>query len=92
MGGTLFLKLIPKTQRICYLCPWPKFGLVNLIQPKEQGPFAGRCAGQSLDFPYAASLFLTIYDMCKAVDRGMVMTDVRVMEKQGGKSGHWKVE
>ena len=35
---------------------------------------------------------LTIYDMCKAVDRGMVMTDVRVMEKQGGKSGHWKVE
>lgn len=35
---------------------------------------------------------LTIYDMCKAVDRGMVMTDIRVMEKQGGKSGHWKVE
>jgi cyclic pyranopterin phosphate synthase len=30
--------------------------------------------------------------MCKAVDRGMVMTDIRVMEKQGGKSGHWKVE
>ena len=35
---------------------------------------------------------LTIYDMCKAVDRGMVMSDIRVMEKQGGKSGHWKVE
>ncbi len=32
---------------------------------------------------------LTIYDMCKAVDRGMVMTDVRVLEKQGGKSGDW---
>ena len=32
---------------------------------------------------------LTIYDMCKAVDRGMVMTDVRLVEKQGGKSGHW---
>ena len=32
---------------------------------------------------------LTIYDMCKAVDRGMVMTDVRVMEKHGGKSGDW---
>ena len=30
---------------------------------------------------------LTIYDMCKAVDRGMVMTDVRVLEKHGGKSG-----
>jgi cyclic pyranopterin monophosphate synthase len=32
---------------------------------------------------------LTIYDMCKAADRGMVITDVRVLEKQGGKSGDW---
>ncbi len=32
---------------------------------------------------------LTIYDMCKAVDRGMTMTDVRLVEKMGGKSGHW---
>jgi cyclic pyranopterin monophosphate synthase len=32
---------------------------------------------------------LTIYDMCKAVDRGMVMTDVRVLEKHDGKSGDW---
>jgi cyclic pyranopterin phosphate synthase len=32
---------------------------------------------------------LTIYDMCKAVDRGMVMTNVRVLEKHGGKSGDW---
>ena len=32
---------------------------------------------------------LTIYDMCKAVDRGMVITNVRLLEKQGGKSGHW---
>jgi cyclic pyranopterin phosphate synthase len=32
---------------------------------------------------------LTIYDMCKAVDRGMVMTDVRLLEKHGGKSGDW---
>ena len=35
---------------------------------------------------------LTIYDMCKAIDRGMTITDVRVMEKLGGKSGHWKTE
>jgi cyclic pyranopterin phosphate synthase len=33
---------------------------------------------------------LTIYDMCKAVDRGMVMGDVRLLEKSGGKSGGWK--
>jgi len=32
---------------------------------------------------------LTIYDMCKAADRGMVMEGIRLLDKQGGKSGHW---
>jgi len=32
---------------------------------------------------------LTVYDMCKAVDRGMVMTDVRLMAKSGGKSADY---
>jgi cyclic pyranopterin phosphate synthase len=35
---------------------------------------------------------LTIYDMCKAVDRGMTITAVRLLEKAGGKSGHWIAE
>ena len=34
---------------------------------------------------------LTIYDMCKAVDKGMVIEGVRLLEKLGGKSGHWQV-
>jgi len=33
---------------------------------------------------------LTIYDMCKAVDRGMVMGEIKLLEKQGGRSGHWQ--
>ena len=33
---------------------------------------------------------LTIYDMCKGVDRGMVIQSVRLLEKAGGKSGHWR--
>lgn len=33
---------------------------------------------------------LTIYDMCKAVDKGMVMEQIQVLEKQGGKSGEWQ--
>ena len=33
---------------------------------------------------------LTIYDMCKGVDRGMVIQSVRLLEKEGGKSGHWQ--
>lgn len=37
----------------------------------------------------AQTALLTIYDMCKAIDRGMVITDVHLVEKNGGKSGHF---
>jgi cyclic pyranopterin phosphate synthase len=33
---------------------------------------------------------LTIYDMCKAIDRGMTISNIQLLEKQGGKSGHWQ--
>ena len=33
---------------------------------------------------------LTVYDMCKAVDRGMAIEEIRLLEKSGGKSGHWR--
>jgi cyclic pyranopterin phosphate synthase len=36
-----------------------------------------------------AAALLTIYDMCKAVDRGMHLEQIRLLEKKGGKSGHW---
>lgn len=35
---------------------------------------------------------LTIYDMAKALDKGMVINDMRLIEKRGGKSGHWRAE
>lgn len=34
----------------------------------------------------------TIYDMCKAVDRGMTMSNIRLLEKSGGKSGSWRAD
>jgi cyclic pyranopterin phosphate synthase len=40
----------------------------------------------------ASTAALTLYDMCKAVDRGMTITGLRVLEKRGGKSGHWQLE
>ncbi|RDE18481.1 cyclic pyranopterin monophosphate synthase MoaC [Motiliproteus coralliicola] len=40
----------------------------------------------------ASAAALTLYDMCKAVDRGMTIEGIRLLEKQGGRSGHWKVE
>jgi cyclic pyranopterin phosphate synthase len=38
----------------------------------------------------AAIAALTVYDMCKAVEKGITITDVRLEEKTGGKSGTWK--
>lgn len=46
--------------------------------------------GVEMEALTAASIgLLTIYDMCKAVDRGMTIHQVRLLEKIGGKSGHW---
>ena len=46
-----------------------------------------------MDQVWSETLFVivTIYDMCKAADRGMVMGEIRVLEKHGGKSGDWSV-
>lgn len=35
---------------------------------------------------------LTVYDMCKAIDRSMELGEIRLLDKQGGKSGHWQRE
>jgi len=49
--------------------------------------------GVEMEALTAASVaLLTIYDMCKAVDRGMVVEQLGLMEKLGGKSGHWRAE
>lgn len=53
-----------------------------------------RCKGQTgveMEALTAVSVAaLTIYDMAKAVERGMVISDIRLLEKRGGKSGEWK--
>jgi cyclic pyranopterin phosphate synthase len=53
-----------------------------------------KCTGQTgveMEAMTAASVAaLTIYDMCKAVDKAMVISDIKLMEKRGGKSGEWK--
>lgn len=49
--------------------------------------------GVEMEALTAASIaLLTIYDMCKAVDRGMILGDIRLLEKRGGKSGDWIAE
>ena len=50
----------------------------------------GVCTREALTAVQIA--LLTIYDMCKAVDRGMTITDVKLLEKHGGKSGSFIAE
>lgn len=49
--------------------------------------------GPEMEAMCAASIAaLTVYDMCKAMDRGMVVESTRLLEKSGGKSGHWTAD
>lgn len=55
---------------------------------------SARCSGRTgveMEAMVAATLAaLTIYDMCKAVDKGIVIESIRLLEKRGGKSGDWQ--
>jgi cyclic pyranopterin phosphate synthase len=62
----------------------------NAIDCSAMAETVGRTGVEMEALTAASVALLTIYDMCKAVDRGMVIESVRLVEKLGGKSGHWK--
>ncbi len=61
----------------------------NAIDCRAMAETVGRTGVEMEALTAASVALLTIYDMCKAVDRGMVIESVRLIEKLGGKSGHW---
>ncbi len=64
----------------------------NIVSIEVTAETVGR-TGVEMEALTAASVgLLTIYDMCKAMDRGMVIEQVRLIEKLGGKSGHWQAD
>ncbi|TVP54783.1 MAG: cyclic pyranopterin monophosphate synthase MoaC [Halomonadaceae bacterium] len=72
-----------------------------LLEPLAEGNgvrIEARCrldgkTGVEMEALTAASVAaLTLYDMCKAVDRGMIIDGTRVLEKRGGRSGHWQAD
>ena len=76
----------------------PRFaaGFLDEAQSAVHCEVTAECFGRTgveMEALTAASVgLLTIYDMCKAVDRGMRIDGVRLLEKKGGKSGHWTAE
>ncbi|MBL8485192.1 MAG: cyclic pyranopterin monophosphate synthase MoaC [Rhodocyclaceae bacterium] len=61
----------------------------NAVHCEVTAQTVGRTGVEMEALTGAAVALLTIYDMCKAMDRGMRMDALRLLEKQGGKSGHW---
>ncbi len=88
-----------KTHDLIPLCHALNLTSVKLALTPQDTPAAvhiqARCklsgqTGVEMEALTAVSVAaLTLYDMCKAVDRGMEITGVRLLEKIGGRSGHW---
>jgi len=62
----------------------------NAVHVEVTAECTGRTGVEMEALTAASTALLTVYDMCKAVDRGMRIDGVRLLEKQGGKSGHWQ--
>ena len=62
------------------------------IQCRVQTETVGRTGVEMEALTAVQTGLLTLYDMLKAVDRGMTITDIRLLEKSGGASGHWETE
>ena len=62
----------------------------NKVDIKTRAKCTGQTGVEMEALMAVSASALTIYDMCKAVDRGMIISDIMLMEKRGGKSGGWK--
>ena len=96
MGAKRTAELIP----LCHILNLTKASVDFELMPEAQGTRPGiralctvRCSGKTgveMEALTGVSVaLLTIYDMCKAMDRGMVIRDIHILEKDGGKSGHY---
>ncbi len=63
---------------------------VDALQIEARVKVTGNTGVEMEALTAASVAALTVYDMCKAVDRGMVITEVRLIEKRGGRSGHYR--
>ena len=89
-----------KTAELIPLCHPLSLTRVEVELETESAPAAVRCrvtvetrgqTGVEMEALTAVQItLLTVYDMCKSVDRGMTIERVRLLEKLGGKSGHWQ--
>lgn len=97
IAGIMAAKRTPDLIPLCHPLLLTKVEITLEPMTKESSIYiTATCAlkgqtGVEMEALTAASIAaLTIYDMCKAVDRGMVIDRIGILEKKGGKSGHWQ--
>jgi cyclic pyranopterin phosphate synthase len=96
IAGIMAAKRTPELIPLCHPLPVEVAGIE--FRPRAAGRLdiearvkvAGKTGVEMEALTAVSAAALTVYDMCKAVDRGMTITDVRLLEKRGGRSGTWK--
>jgi len=94
-AGILAAKRVDELLPLCHPLPL-EYVVIDFELEKEGISITARCktsakTGIEMEAMVAASIAaLTIYDMCKSIDRGAVIKEIKLMEKSGGKSGHYK--
>ena len=96
VAGILAAKRTSETIPLCHPVPLSKVGIEFLWNDEThslQAVCTAQCSGQTgVEMEAlcgATAALLTVYDMCKALDKAMVIDQVRLLEKRGGKSGHY---
>jgi cyclic pyranopterin monophosphate synthase len=97
IAGIQGAKRTPELIPLCHALALTKVNVDFALDPEESAvdcvataQTVGRTGVEMEALTAVATALLTVYDMCKAVDRGMRIEDIRLLEKEGGKSGHWK--
>jgi len=86
-------ELIPLCHQLNLASVYIDFNIVkkmNKVDIKARAKCTGQTGVEMEALTAVSVAALTIYDMCKAVDKTMVISDIMLMEKRGGKSGEWK--
>lgn len=97
IAGIMAAKKTAELIPLCHALPLTRVEVA--LEPREDEPAIHCLASVETDAKTGVEMealtavhiaLLTIYDMCKSADRGMIITDIRLLQKSGGKSGAWR--
>jgi cyclic pyranopterin phosphate synthase len=99
LAGIMGAKRTPDLIPLCHPLPLASVEVALTCDPARNAvditatcKVTGRTGVEMEALTAIAVAALTVYDMCKAIDRGMRLTEIRLVEKSGGKSGTYKAE